>query len=313
MTRPARSSRPARPSRPAHPVRPVRPVRIGPRAAVALILVTLIGIAAFGWPLLADRQSGLAHSQDAPWLFAALLPLLVAVVVATIADNGMDAKAVAMLGVLAAVGAALRPLGAGTAGLEPMFFLLVLSGRVLGPGFGFVLGSVTMFASALLTGGVGPWMPFQMLAMGWFALGAGLLPGPERIRGRAELLMLAAYGFAGSFAYGTVMNLQGWVILQGMGQGISFRPGEPVAANLARFVAYCLATSVGWDLGRAVLTVVLTLTLGATLLKALRRATRKAAFDVPVSFDPGVGSAREPTSQRQTNAHTNGDTGDCGG
>lgn len=277
-----------------------RPIRIGPRAAAALTLVTLIGIAAFGWPLLADRQSGLAHSQDAPWLFAALLPLLVAVVVATIADSGMDAKAVAMLGVLAAVGAALRPLGAGTAGLEPMFFLMVLSGRVLGPGFGFVLGSVTMFASALLTGGVGPWMPFQMLAMGWFSLGAGLLPGPERIRGRAELLMLAAYGFAGSFAYGTVMNLQGWVLLQGMGQGISFHPGDPVPANLARFAAYCLATSVGWDLGRAVLTVVLTLALGATLLKALRRATRKAAFDAPVSFDSGAAIASDPAPERGT-------------
>ncbi|MDX3540472.1 ECF transporter S component, partial [Streptomyces sp. MB09-01] len=278
-----------------------RPVRIGPRAAAALVLVTLIGIAAFGWPLLADRQSGLAHSQDAPWLFAALLPLLVAVVVATIADNGMDAKAVAMLGVLAAVGAALRPLGAGTAGLEPMFFLMVLSGRVLGPGFGFVLGSVTMFASALLTGGVGPWMPFQMLALGWFSLGAGLLPGPERLRGRAELLMLAAYGFVGSFAYGTVMNLQGWVTLQGQGDGISFRPGEPVAANLVRFLAYCLATSVGWDLGRAAVTVVLTLTLGATLLKALRRATRKAAFDAPVSFDSGAVTRREPALERGTN------------
>ncbi|MEU3776397.1 ECF transporter S component [Streptomyces sp. NPDC032472] len=283
-----------------------RPLRIGPRAAAAMVLVTLIGIAAFGWPLLADRQSGLAHSQDAPWLFAALLPLLVAVVVATIADQGMDAKAVAMLGVLAAVGAALRPLGAGTAGLEPMFFLMVLSGRVLGPGFGFVLGSVTMFASALLTGGVGPWMPFQMLALGWFALGAGLLPGPERIRGRAELLMLAAYGCAGSFAYGTVMNLQGWVLLQGMGQGVSFHPGDPVGANLARFAAYCLATSLGWDLGRAVLTVVLTLALGGTLLKALRRATRKAAFDAPVSFDSGVGSGLGHSPKR-VQAGTEGD------
>ncbi|MFH8889018.1 ECF transporter S component [Streptomyces sp. NPDC017949] len=281
-----------------------RPVRVGPRAAAALVLVTLIGIAAFGWPLLADRRSGLAHSQDAPWLFAALLPLLVAVVVATIADQGMDAKAVAMLGVLAAVGAALRPLGAGTAGLEPMFFLMVLSGRVLGPGFGFVLGSVTMFASALLTGGVGPWMPFQMLALGWFSLGAGLLPGPARIRGRAELAMLAAYGFLGSFAYGTIMNLQGWVILQGMGQGISFHPGDPVPENLARFVAYCLATSVGWDLGRAVLTVVLTLTLGATLLKALRRATRKAAFDPPIYFESGAIRTSAPGPQRGTDRDT---------
>ncbi|MFE6762363.1 ECF transporter S component [Streptomyces sp. NPDC057689] len=262
-----------------------RPVRLGPRAIVALVLISAIGIAAFGWPLLADRDSGLAHAQDAPWLFAALLPLLVGVVVAMIADAGLDAKAVAMLGVLAAVGAALRPLGAGTAGLEPMFFLMVLSGRVLGPGFGFVLGSVTMFASALLTGGVGPWMPFQMLSMSWFAMGAGLLPGPDRLRGRGELLMLAAYGAVASFAYGTIMNLYGWTIVPGLASGISFRPGDPLGDNLVRFLAYCATTSLGWDLGRAVLTVVLTLTVGAPLLKALRRATRRASFEAQVTFD----------------------------
>ncbi|MET9516481.1 ECF transporter S component [Streptomyces sp. NPDC002994] len=264
-----------------------KPVRLGPRSVAALLLISAIGVIAFGWPLLADPTSGLArnHSQDAPWLLAALLPLLVAVVVATIADAGLDAKAVAMLGVLAAVGAALRPLGAGTAGLEPMFFLMVLSGRVLGPGFGFVLGAVTMFASALLTGGVGPWMPFQMLSMGWFAMGAGLLPGAERLRGRAELVMLAAYGCVAAFLYGTVMNLQGWTYIGGLSTGVSFQPGDPLHENLARFLAYCLATSLGWDLGRAVLTVVLTLTIGSTLLKALRRATRRAAFEAQVTFE----------------------------
>ncbi|MGR8010777.1 ECF transporter S component [Streptomyces hypolithicus] len=282
--------RPARPGTdPTRPARqrtdPTRPVRLGPRSVVALVLVSCIGVMAFGWPLLADSASGLAHSRDAPWLFAALLPLLVAVVVATIADSGLDSKAVAMLGVLAAVGAALRPLGAGTAGLEPMFFLMVLSGRVLGPGFGFVLGSVTMFASALLTGGVGPWMPFQMLAMGWFTMGAGLLPGAERLRGRAELAVLAAYGCVAAFLYGTIMNLQGWTYIGGLSTGVSFQPGEPVHENLVRFLAYCLATSLGWDLGRAALTVVLTLTVGATLLKALRRATRRAAFDAQVTFE----------------------------
>ncbi|NEE32730.1 ECF transporter S component, partial [Streptomyces sp. SID7982] len=99
-----------------------RPVRLGPKSVAVLLLTGAVGVVAFGWPLLADSGSGLAHAKDAPWLFAALLPLLVAVVVATISESGMDAKAVAMLGVLAAVGAALRPLGAGTAGLEPMFF-----------------------------------------------------------------------------------------------------------------------------------------------------------------------------------------------
>ncbi|MGW5675736.1 ECF transporter S component [Streptomyces sp. NPDC003860] len=273
-----------------------RPVRLGPRSIVALGLVSAIGLAFFGWPLLADERSGVvAHAEDAPWLFALLLPLLVGVVVATIADTGMGAKAVAMLGVLAAVGAAMRPLGAGTAGLEPMFFLMVLAGRVLGPGFGFVLGSVTMFASALLTGGVGPWMPFQMLAMGWFAMGAGLLPGPDRIRGRAEAALLAAYGAVAAFGYGTVMNLQGWTIIPGMASSISFQPGDPLLDNLVRFFTYVAATSLGWDLGRAILTVVLTLTVGPAVLRVLRRATRKAAFTAAVEFqaaEPGGPGAR---------------------
>lgn len=268
------------------PDRQARAVRLGPRSVVALLLVSAVGVAAFGWPLLAGPSSQVsAHAQDAPWLFAGLLVLLVGVVAAAVSDGGVGPKAVAMLGVLAATGAALRPIGAGTAGIEPMFFLMVLSGRVLGPGFGFVLGSVTMFASALLTGGVGPWMPFQMLSMGWFTMGAGLLPGPDRLRGRAEVLMLAAYGFLAAFAYGTVMNLAYWPFLDSLSSSVAFQAGAPLHENLVRFLAYCLATSLGWDLGRAALTVVLTVTVGPALLRALRRATRRAAFEAPVTFE----------------------------
>ncbi|MGA5124459.1 ECF transporter S component [Streptomyces pseudogriseolus] len=265
--------------------RQARALRLGPRTWLALALVSAVGVAGFGWPFLAPPDAAVnAHEGDAPWLFAGLLVLLVAVVAAALSESALGAKAVAMLGVLAAAGAALRPVGAGTAGLEPMFFLMVLSGRVLGPGFGFALGSVTMFASALLTGGVGPWLPFQMLAMGWFTMGAGFLPGPDRLRGRLEVGMLAAYGFLAAFAYGTVMNLAGWTFMSSLASNIAFDGDDTVSANLARFVAYCLATSLGWDLGRAVITVVLTLTVGTTVLRALRRATRRAAFEAPVTF-----------------------------
>ncbi|NUP82305.1 MAG: ECF transporter S component [Nonomuraea sp.] len=275
------------PTRSAAATAQARAIRLGPRSVAALALVSVIGVAAFGWPFLAPPTSTLnAHAQDAPWLFAGLLVLLVAVVAATIAESGLGPKAVAMLGVLAATGAALRPIGAGTAGIEPMFFLMVLSGRVLGPGFGFTLGSLTMFASALLTGGVGPWMPFQMLAMGWFTMGAGLLPGPDRLRGRGEIGLLAGYGFLAAFAYGTIMNLAGWPFMGALASGIAFDPHAAVPANLARFLAYCAATSLGWDMGRALVTVVLTLALGPAVLKALRRATRRAAFETAVTFDP---------------------------
>jgi energy-coupling factor transport system substrate-specific component len=286
------------------PVKPAprsgaRAVRLGTRSTLTLLLVGVVGLAGFLWPLAVPPESAVAaHQQDAPWLFAGLLLLLVAVTAATLAESGLGAKAVAMLGVLAAAGAALRPIGAGTAGLEPTFFLMVLAGRVLGPGFGFVLGSVTLFASALLTGGVGPWLPFQMLSLGWFTLGAGLLP--RRPGGRAEIWMLAGYGFTAAFGYGTLMNLAGWPFMAGqVAEAIAPEPGAPLTVNLARFAAYCLTTSMGWDLGRALLTTVLTLTVGPAVLRALRRATRQAAFEAPVVFEtPAVSGAVAVSEKR---------------
>jgi energy-coupling factor transport system substrate-specific component len=195
----------------------------------------------------------------------------------------MDTKALAMLGVLSAIGAVLRPLGAGTGGIELVFFLLVLGGRVYGPAFGFVLGSTTLFASALLTGGMGPWLPFQMLASSWVGLLAGLLPPA---RGRAELAMLAAYAGVSAYLYGFLVNLWGWPFALGTDTALSYVPGAAVAENLHRFVLYTLATSTwGWDTGRAITNVAAVLLVGRAVLVTLRRATRKSAFDADVTFD----------------------------
>ncbi len=264
---------------------PVRAVRLHTRSAVALLTVSLVGIAGFGWPLLARPASGLAHSADAPWLFVVLLPLLLAVVLAEVAEGGMDAKAIALLGVLAACGAAIRPLGAGVAGFEPVFFLLIPAGRVLGRGFGFVLGALTLFASALLTAGVGPWLPFQMLGAAWVGFGAGCLP---RAHGRRELALLAAYGVLAGLLYGLLLNMSFWPYAAGtgLGHGLAFVAGDPLSANLRRFVAFDLVTSLGFDIPRAVTNCLLVLFAGPPVLAALRRASRRAAFDAPVSFEP---------------------------
>lgn len=273
-----------------------RAVRVRPRAVLALGLASAVGLVAFTWPLLVAPESRLAHSADAPLVFALVLPLTVAVVLAELADGGIDAKAVALLGVLAALGAALRPLGAGTAGLETVFFLLILGGRVFGPGFGFALGALTLFGSALLTGGVGPWLPFQMVGAAWVGLGAGLLP---RARGRPEVALLAAYGVLSALAYGFLLNLSFWPFSTGYGTGLSFVAGDPVLANLHRFVTFSAATSLGWDVGRAVTNVALLVILGPPLLATLRRASRRAAFDAPATFaEPrGVPGVAAPPRQ----------------
>ncbi len=214
----------------------------------------------------------------------ATLPVLILVVLAELSRGGIDAKALALLGVLSAVNAGLRPLGAGTGGIELVFFLLVLAGRVYGPGFGFVLGSTSLFTSALLTAGVGPWLPFQMLASSLIGLGAGLLP--RKPRGKAEIALLVGYGVLAAYFFGLLMSLWSWPFLAGTSTPLSFVPGAPVLENLHRFAVYTVLTStLGWDTGRAVTNAVAIVLLGPAVLTVMRRAARRAAFDAPVTFD----------------------------
>lgn len=234
-----------------------------------------IGLVAFGWPLFLSPDSSVSAVQ-APILFAIVLPLVLAIVLSEIAGGGMDAKTLAMLGVLAAVGTILRPLSAGTAGFELIYFVIILAGRVFGTGFGFALGAITMFSSALITSGVGPWLPFQMLAAGLVGLFAGFLP---RASGRTELVLLACYGMISAFAYGWAMDFSFWPFGIGPDTQLSFDPGLGPLGNLHRFVLYNIATSMGWNLGRALTNAVLILLLGGPLLRLLRRSARRANFE----------------------------------
>jgi energy-coupling factor transport system substrate-specific component len=262
-------------------------VRLHLRSTFALTVASGFGLLAFGWPFLLhgkDANVDAAHTSDAPWVFAIVLPLLLLVVLAELAEGGMDAKAIALLGVLTACGAALRPLSIDATGISPVFFLLIPASRVLGRGFGFVLGTLTLFGSALLTGGIGPWLPFQMLAAGWVGLFAGCLPP---LRGRAEIAMLAAYGAVAGMLYGAITNLWFWPFeTSGLSAQISYVPGATWATELHHYAAFYLATSVGWDVTRAAGNVALVLIAGRAVLLALRRAARRANFDPRVEFVP---------------------------
>jgi energy-coupling factor transport system substrate-specific component len=250
-------------------------IALRPRSTVAIALAVVAGLIAFLWPLLVAPDASLAGNEAAPLVLGSLLPVVLAVVLFEISESGLDPKAVAMLGVLSAVGAAIRPLGAGTAGIETVFFLLILGGRVFGAGFGFVLGATTLFGSALFTGGVGPWLPYQMLGAAMVGLFAGLLPP---LTGRAELAMLAAYGAVSGVAYGVLQNLSFWPFGLGERTSLSFVAGAPVAENLHRFLVFSFSTSLGWDLVRGLTNVVLILLTGPAILATLRRAARRANF-----------------------------------
>lgn len=255
-------------------------VPLSPRSLATLGIATVAGLLMLTWPLLVRVAPG--DRLDPPFIFLALMPVVIVVVLAELSEGGLDTRVLALLGVLTAINAVMRAISAGVAGVEMVFFLLILAGRVFGPGFGFVLGCTSLFASALLTAGAGPWLPFQMLCSAWVGMGAGLLPGRDRVRGKAEIAMLVAYGIVAAYAFGLLMNLSGWPFLLGVSVpghegGLSYVAGAPLAENLHRFLVYTLITSTGsWDTGRAITNTVAILVLGPTILHTLRRAARRA-------------------------------------
>jgi len=255
-------------------------VRLSLRSGLVLAVATVTGLMMLCWPLLLQAEAG--QRIGPPFLFLALLPLIIAVVLAEVSEGGLDPRVLAILGVLSAVNAVLRALSPGLAGVELSFFLLILAGRVYGPGFGFVLGCTSLFASALLTAGVGPWLPFQMIVSAWVGMVAGLLP--QRFTGRAEIVLLAAYGVVAAYGFGLLMNLSGWPFVAGIAVpgeegSLSYVPGAPMLENLHRFLIYTLLTSTGgWDTIRAITNAVAIALLGPAVLTTLRRASRRAVL-----------------------------------
>ena len=243
----------------------------------SLVIASVLAAAAFCWPLVAAALPKDAQAA-VPVLALALVPAVV-VAVALSLDRAMHtATTVALLGVLTAVGAAVRIAGTGVGGLEAVFIILILAGRAYGARFGFLLGMLTIALSSLLWGGIGPWTPFQVFACGWVAAGAGLLPrlsgiGSARTAARLEIAMLVAYGIVASYLFGLLMNFWFWPFAVGGSNGLSYVAGAPIGENLASFGVYSLVTStLTWDTVRAITTTVGILALGPAALAALRRA-----------------------------------------
>ena len=85
-----------------------RSVPVTVRSALVLTLASVAGLAVFLWPLLiSPRPDAAGHTTDAPLIFVLTLPVLVLVILAEVSSGGIDAKALALLGVLSAVNAAL--------------------------------------------------------------------------------------------------------------------------------------------------------------------------------------------------------------
>ncbi len=251
-------------------------------------LAGLLGLLAFLYPLVGPALLGRGVALDdrlTPWLLTILislcfLALLVEAQGSVLAPaGGYDAKAIALLGVLVAMNSVLRFAETaipGPGGFSPIFFLIVLAGYVYGAGFGFLMGALTLLVSALVTGGVGPWLPYQMFAAGWVGLSAPLVRLPARRLGlegrRGEAIVLAGVSALWGVLYGVLMNTWSWVFVGGTAVPLS--AGEA----LRRYALFYAASSLPWDLPRAAGNAAMVLAFGAPTLRVLRRFRRRFAF-----------------------------------
>lgn len=247
------------------------------------ITVAAVGsLLMFTWPLVIGAGANLTASIDqarlAQSIFIVLMPLMIVTVLVEFSSGQITARQLAVLGVLTALNAVVRLAGAGTSGIETAFFLIILGAYVFGAGFGFLLASGSILVSALISGGVGPWLPFQMMAAGLVGIGAALLPHPKyQWMTRA---LLVAYGIAAAFVYGALMTMWNWPFLAGTGTSVSYLAGAGLFENLRRFLSYELLTGgLVWDAGRALTTSVLLLLTAPALLATLNRAANRAGFE----------------------------------
>jgi energy-coupling factor transport system substrate-specific component len=249
------------------------------RAEDALLLgLTSAGLALFIGPLVL----GPAFPQPVV-LFSALVAVSALVVLGVaLQTHRLSTRLLAVLAALVAIDATLRlVIVIGLLGFSPIFFLVIAGGFVMGPSFGFASGALTLLLSALLTAGLGPWLPYQMLAAGWVGMGAGYLGRlTRRSASPGAIAMLCLYGCSAGFVYGLLLDLWEWPLLVAAGSSpLSWVPGIGLAALLRRFGGFYLATSLAYDSFRAAGNLVLIAVLGPAVVRALDRFRRRFLLD----------------------------------
>lgn len=235
------------------------------RRALPLLLASVVGAGLFAWPLLTAGGPGTIAVGIGVATVAALLALEVGI-------RRLDSRALALLAALSALDAGARAaIVTGIGGFSPIFLLVLCGGYVFGPSFGFLVGALSLLVSALVTGGLGPWLAYQLFAVGWVGALAGLVGRRRRGRPtRRDVVQLVIVGVGAGYGFGAVMDLWQWTFYASS-PGLGFHPGMAPTVAVGHFARFYLATSLTYDTFRAVGNGLLVGAVGLPVLAALAR------------------------------------------
>ena len=249
------------------------------------VFVFVLGFLSLLSPFILPQARSLG-SQTAvfPIMVSFIIMMCLLIMIFEAQSSLLDSKMIAFLAVLTAINAGLRFLEnavPGPAGFSPTFFLIILSGYFFGSRIGFLIGAMTLFVSGLITGGIGPWLPGQMITAGWVGQSAALiniLVSQLRWKSKiGEIVLLAVFGACWGIIYGLIMNLWFWPFL-GVGIGQTFTQTATALENLERYLAYYLTTSLVWDITRTIGNVLMIIIMAKPVLKIFQRFYQRFSF-----------------------------------
>ncbi|MFN2303816.1 MAG: ECF transporter S component [Anaerolineales bacterium] len=249
------------------------------------LVVILLGLASLLISFIFPSEGGLSLTRaNYPIVISLIILFTLLVLFFDIQRSTLDPKIIPFLGVLIAINAGIRFLEnaiPGPAGFSPTFFLIILTGYFFGSRIGFLMGSMTMLVSALITGGVGPWLPGQMITAGWVGQTSALFSIAAKKLGwygkRIEILIIALVGILWGLLYGVIMNLWFWPYL-GAPSGQSWLHDAGLITNLKRYFSYYLATSLFWDITRAIGNILIIFAFTRPVLKIFMRFKQRFSF-----------------------------------
>jgi len=249
------------------------------------VFVFVLGFLSLISPFILPQARNLSSQTAAfPIMVSLIIMLCLLIMVFEAQSSLLDSKMIAFLAILTAINAGLRFIEnaiPGPGGFSPTFFLIILSGYFFGSRIGFLIGAMTLFVSGLITGGIGPWLPGQMITAGWVGQSAVLIALLVNLLGwkdkAGEIILLAIFGAFWGMVYGLIMNLWFWPFL-GAGGGQTFTQTASALENFQRYMAYYLATSLFWDITRAIGNVLMIIIMSKSVLRIFQRFYQRFSF-----------------------------------
>lgn len=259
---------------------------------VGWVVATGIGCALFAWPFFASNASVAAIAALAIGTCGALLLI-------EMGSRSLDVRSFALLAALSSIDAAARALlVTGIGGFSPIFLLILCAGYIFGARYGFLVGASSLLVSAVVTGGIGPWLPYQLFAAGWVGALAGLFARRHDHKPDwRDVTILTVIGIIAGYGFGMAMDIWDWTYYQAA-PGLGFHAGMPLSLALSHFARFYVTTSFVWDSFRAGGNALMVMVLGAPILIALGRLKAQMSARVHRTT-PEAGSSRPictPTS-----------------